>query len=154
MLGTTTLHRDIDTERTDFFNMPSWDIALCQLFSVVVLYNFTMPVWPIDPLSSCGLADKFQYQPLVHFVFYLARRLLLPPIMGGQQLKGVCTLNHRNRACCSLEASWIPCIFLYQERVHIDPLRLVLSAGSFSDLAAPWVLNSPFFPSSLRSSSP
>ena len=109
----------------------------------------------LSALVILWLGDKFRFgTPLVHIVFHLARCLLLPPVTGGQQSdRRSHPLNMRNCVLFPGKASWIHCIFLHQERAHVDLLRLLLSAGSFRDSTEPWVLNSPFFPSSLRFSS-
>ncbi len=47
----------LDTNRIDVFNMPSWDIALCQLVNVMQLYNAYQVKRPFALLC---LPDKFQ----------------------------------------------------------------------------------------------
>ena len=59
-------------DRTDVFNMPSWDIALCQLVNVEPPHDTYLVKWPIVLLY---LRDKFRDRPHVHIVFHLASRL-------------------------------------------------------------------------------
>lgn len=51
------------TVPTDVFNMPSWDIALCQLATVELL---TTPIWSNSPLSSCISVTNLGPVPRAH----------------------------------------------------------------------------------------
>jgi hypothetical protein len=70
-------------DRTDVFNMPSWDIALCQLVNVGLLHDTYLVKQTFVLLY---LRDKFRDRPHVHIVFHLASRLLLPLVPRRQQL--------------------------------------------------------------------
>jgi hypothetical protein len=112
------------TNRTDVFNMPSWDIALCQLVNVDLYSSRRLSgQMALCPPAPC---DKFRYQPHVHIVFHLARRLLLPLVPRRQQLHRQlhsANMHDWNVLFPSKPSGCL--VYFCQERAHIDISRLL-----------------------------
>jgi hypothetical protein len=150
--GQRLLQTDLDTtNRTDVFNMPSWDIALCQLVNVELL---TTPIWLNGPLSSCISVTNLGTSPTCT-LFSIWQDACY---CHSSRVDNSCTGNRTLLTCitgvsCSLvsllDASYISVPGKGRYR-HFAPS---LSATPFGNSPAPWVLNSPFFRSSQHFSS-
>lgn len=128
-------------------------ILLCQLLSVVQLHYAYLP------FVTLWLGDKFRFgtAPRAH-CFPSGKTLVTAARHGWTTVGQAFALSKHAKLPVGVllfpgKAYGYPVLFLHQERAHVDPLRLLLSAGSFRGSTVPWVLNSPFFHSSLRFSS-